>query len=119
MADAELIVVCTPVEPFVDHVAAGQPCVPGGALITDAGSTKAEICRSLAGRLAGRGVFVGRHPMAGSEKSGPEFADPNLFEGWLTVVTPTGDVAEKTSCGRERSGSRLAPACDPDAARRT
>ena len=34
-------------------------------------------------------MFVGSHPLAGSEKSGPEFADPNLFEGCVTVVTPT------------------------------
>ena len=66
----------------------------GGALITDAGSTKGEICRSLAAGLAGRGVFVGSHPMAGSEKSGPEFADQNLFEGRVTVVTPTETFPE-------------------------
>jgi prephenate dehydrogenase len=88
VADAELIVVCTPVSHVVDHVQQVSLACPAKALITDAGSTKGEICRSLAAGLPGRGTFVGSHPMAGSEKSGPEFSDPNLFEGCVTVVTP-------------------------------
>lgn len=89
VADAELIVVCTPVGHIVDHVQQVSLACRADALITDAGSTKGEICRALAAGLAGGGVFVGSHPLAGSEKSGPEFADPNLFEGCVTVVTPT------------------------------
>ncbi len=89
VADAELIVVCTPVEHVVAHVRqAARACAPG-ALITDAGSTKGTICRALATELDGRGAFVGSHPMAGSEKSGPEHADPSLFDGCITVITPT------------------------------
>ncbi|HAA71298.1 MAG TPA: prephenate dehydrogenase/arogenate dehydrogenase family protein, partial [Planctomycetaceae bacterium] len=38
-------------------------------------------------------LFVGSHPMAGSEKTGPEAADPDLFQGRLVVVTPTGETA--------------------------
>jgi len=33
--------------------------------------------------------FVGAHPIAGSEKSGPEFGDADLFQNRLTVLTPT------------------------------
>jgi len=92
VADAELVVVCTPVGHIVDHVQQVSRVGRADALITDAGSTKGEICRALAAGLAGSGVFVGSHPLAGSEKSGPEFADPNLFEGCVTVVTPTETV---------------------------
>jgi len=94
VADADLIVVCTPVEMVADYVRQASRACRSDALITDAGSTKGEICRSLAGGLSGRGTFVGSHPMAGSEKSGPEFADPNLFEDCVTVVTPLDGSAQ-------------------------
>src|SRR6202011_300930 len=55
----------------------------------DAGSTKAAIVPSVEEKLADGVAFVGSHPLAGSEKRGPEFADTNLFQGRLTVVTPT------------------------------
>jgi prephenate dehydrogenase len=38
--------------------------------------------------LPGGVLFVGSHPLAGSEKRGPEFADADLFAGRLTVLTP-------------------------------
>jgi prephenate dehydrogenase len=95
-ADADLIVVCTPVGHVADYVRQVSRACRADALITDAGSTKGEICRSLAGKLGGRGTFVGSHPMAGSEKSGPEFADPNLFEDCVTVVTPLEDSAKES-----------------------
>lgn len=94
VAQADLIVVCTPVGHVVEHVRQIRGACRPEALITDVGSTKGEICRALAAAAEGPGTFVGSHPMAGSEKSGPEFADPNLFEGCVTVVTPTEAAAE-------------------------
>ena len=85
----EFIVFCTPVDQIVDQVlTAAQVCEPG-TLLTDAGSTKSTIVRSLEGRLPGHVHFVGSHPLAGSEKRGPQYADANLFHGRLTVVTQT------------------------------
>ena len=105
VADAELIVVCTPVEHVVACVQQVSRACPAEALITDAGSTKGEICRALAAGLAGGGRFVGSHPMAGSEKSGPEFADPNLFEGCVTVVTPMATFPVGGVSGSAQAGS--------------
>lgn len=88
IAQAELIVICTPVAQVVDQVRqAAAHCRPG-ALITDAGSTKASIVAEINGDLGNAAAFVGSHPMAGSEKSGVEHADPDLFEGRLVIVTP-------------------------------
>lgn len=91
VADAELILVCTPVDDIVQKVMAVADHCPTDALITDVGSTKAEIVASLEGKLRGRDCaeFVGSHPLAGSEKAGPEHARTNLFEGRAVVVTPT------------------------------
>jgi len=86
--DAELIVICTPVEQIVEHVRLAAQSCPEGALITDVGSTKGTIVEALASDL-GRGVsFVGSHPLAGSEKAGVEFSRADLFVGRTVVVTP-------------------------------
>ena len=39
-------------------------------------------------RSSRKGRFVGSHPLAGSHQRGPQAADPTLFEGKLTVLTP-------------------------------
>lgn len=90
--DAELIVVCTPVDAIVDHVVACAAHAPA-ALIADAGSTKAHIVESLDEQLPRGARFVGSHPLAGSEKTGPQHARADLFEGRVVVVTPTRRTA--------------------------
>jgi prephenate dehydrogenase len=89
-ADAELVVVCTPVAQIVQHVREAAEYCPRGARITDVGSTKAAIVASLAGGRLQRDVsFVGSHPLAGSEKQGPQFACEDLFQDRLVIVTPS------------------------------
>jgi prephenate dehydrogenase len=87
--EADLIVLCTPVDRIVEQALTVSANCPSDALLTDVGSTKAAIVRSLDGRLPRGLAFVGGHPLAGSEKRGVEFAEPDLFEGRLTVLTPT------------------------------
>jgi len=93
VAEAELIVVCTPVESiagFVQHTA--QHCPPN-CLITDAGSTKAQIVAAIEGANLNR-TFIGSHPIAGSERSGPDAATADLFDDRVTVVTPTSQSSD-------------------------
>lgn len=93
VAESELIIVCTPVEQIVEHVRDVAKHCPAGALVTDAGSTKGTIVAGLDDGL-GRGVrFVGSHPLAGSEKTGPGEAVADLFVGRTVVVTPTTKTA--------------------------
>jgi prephenate dehydrogenase len=85
---ADGIVICTPVESIVGQVREIAAACPPTAWITDAGSIKGEICRALeVDGLAGR--FVGSHPMAGSEKTGAQHGQADLFEDRVTIVTPT------------------------------
>jgi prephenate dehydrogenase len=89
VASADLIIFCTPVDRIARQVKeAASYCRPA-ALLTDAGSTKGTIVRDLEGELPAGIHFVGSHPLAGSEKKGVEHARPDLFEGRVTVVTPT------------------------------
>jgi prephenate dehydrogenase len=84
-----LVVVCTPVDRIAEYV--GQAAVlRDGILITDAGSVKECICRQFRDmRLPpGSGLFVGAHPLAGSEKTGWENGRADLFVDRLCVLTP-------------------------------
>lgn len=93
--EAELIVVCTPVGRIVDDVRLAAEHCPEGTLITDAGSTKRSIVEALDDTLPRGCRFLGSHPMAGSEKMGPTNASADLFEGRITVVTPTKNTQAK------------------------
>lgn len=89
VSDADLVYVSTPVGMELDFIGRIMPHVKPGCVITDAGSTKAEICRG-ADALARPGVcFVGAHPMAGSEAAGVEAARSDLFVNASYVITPT------------------------------
>jgi prephenate dehydrogenase len=94
-AASQLIVLCTPVDGIADQVLDLAPHCAPGTILTDAGSTKTAIVRALDGRLPPGIAFVGGHPLAGSEKRGPEFASPELFQNRWTVLTPT----EQTDAG--------------------
>ncbi|HKI30705.1 MAG TPA: prephenate dehydrogenase/arogenate dehydrogenase family protein [Gemmataceae bacterium] len=85
---ADVAVFCTPVTLIAEQVRAAAPGCAAGTLLTDAGSTKGSIVRALDGHLPPGVSFVGSHPLAGSEKRGPEHADADLFQGRVTVVTP-------------------------------
>lgn len=105
---ADLVIVCTPVADIVDRACEVAQYCPAEALITDVGSTKAIIVRELARRLPGGGpAFVGSHPMAGSEKTGPENARADLLENRVTVVTPERRTREEDVQRIERFWSSL------------
>lgn len=91
VAKASLAVFCTPVDRLADVVGSCADSCRPGTLLTDVGSTKSALVRRLAGRLPAGVSFVGSHPLAGSEKAGPDHARGDLFEGRLVVLTPAGD----------------------------
>lgn len=83
---ADLVVLCTPaalVPAFLDII---QPLCSPTCVITDVASTKASICRHAADTWDSPRRFIGSHPMAGSEKFGPEHGDAHLYEGAVTFV---------------------------------
>lgn len=93
LKDADVVVLCTPVDQIAEQVLTFAPLCKRGTLITDAGSTKGDIADLLDGRLPEGVDFIGSHPLAGSEKKGATFADPDLFEGRCVVVTPTSKTS--------------------------
>ncbi|HKX31011.1 MAG TPA: prephenate dehydrogenase/arogenate dehydrogenase family protein [Blastocatellia bacterium] len=78
--EADLLYLAAPIGGILDFLYLRRAQIKPGALVTDAGSTKTEICR-VAQELLPEGVhFIGGHPMAGSEQTGVEYARADLFD---------------------------------------
>ena len=93
VADADIVVVCTPVDRIAADVLAVAKAAPPQCLITDVGSTKGNILRELAGKLSADGpTFIAAHPLAGSEKRGSANASADLFVDRLVITTPEADT---------------------------
>ena len=85
----QLLVLCVPVDRIVETGLRAAPLLSAEALVTDAGSAKSIIVRELERRYSSGPKFVGSHPMAGSEQSGPEAARVDLFRDRNCIVTRT------------------------------
>jgi cyclohexadieny/prephenate dehydrogenase len=92
VADAELVVLATPIGAMRALVEQILPILPAGCVVTDVGSVKYPIVAALSDALAGKARFVGSHPMAGSEQSGIEAARRDLFDNAVCIVTPREDT---------------------------
>jgi prephenate dehydrogenase len=93
VAEADLMIVCTPVDTIAEFVRQMSAVCRKEALITDAGSTKAEIVAAIEAQEPGRKGgprFVGSHPLAGDHRTGVEFARADLLARRKVIVTPTG-----------------------------
>ncbi len=113
---SDLVVLATPVIPILDLIGRLGPALPPKTVVTDVGSTKAEIVQRAAkafGRNAGQRFLAG-HPMAGKEHAGVEFADADLFEGAAWLFTPLpGQNVHAGLCGEfihcaEKMGAKIA-----------
>lgn len=105
---ADLVVVCTPVDRVAADVLAAALTAPPRCIVTDVGSTKGNIVRDLAGKLPPAGaMFVGSHPLAGSEKRGAANAIADLFVNRVVIVTPTPDTDMEAVAVVELFWSRL------------
>ncbi|HEX8146775.1 MAG TPA: prephenate dehydrogenase/arogenate dehydrogenase family protein [Pyrinomonadaceae bacterium] len=91
---SDLVYLATPVGQIVEFLRACAPHVRPGAVVTDAGSTKAEVCRAARACTQKGWGFVGGHPVAGSHLRGPAHARAELFEGAPYVLTPPEDGSD-------------------------
>jgi len=86
VADADLVILCTPVGRMGELAAAMKPHLAADAIVTDVGSVKASVVAVVEPVLP---RFVGSHPLCGSEKAGVANARGDLFAGTVCAVTPT------------------------------
>jgi len=97
---ADVVVLAVPVGATAAALEAIAPGLPDEALVTDVGSVKAPVLAAATARLRHPARFVGAHPLAGTERSGPEAASATLFEGRRCLVVPhaAADAAKVEAC---------------------
>jgi prephenate dehydrogenase len=78
---ADLVYVALPIGACIEALPSIASNAEPHALVTDAGSTKAVICRVAKEHFRTTARFLGGHPMAGKEQSGSEHAEAELFRG--------------------------------------
>ena len=84
--DADIIFLCTPIHTIIEILPTIATYCKRSAIITDVGSTKSEIANAAKKIFRLNGIFIGGHPMAGSEGNGIEFADALLFQNATYVL---------------------------------
>jgi len=88
LKQCDIIFLCTPVEYNAQYISDVRPFLKPGAIITDVGSTKTSIHEAVTS-LGMEKMFIGGHPMAGSEKTGYENATDHLLENAYYIITPS------------------------------
>ncbi len=88
LADADLVIISTPVGAMRSLFEEIGPLLPVDALVMDTGSTKARVLEWAAELLPSGVRFVGGHPMAGKTDIGPDGADAKLFAGAVWCLVP-------------------------------
>jgi prephenate dehydrogenase len=112
---ADLVVIATPSDVVPRIVESIASCISSQAIITDVASLKSRVVPEVEQLLlaldANPARFVGGHPMAGSERSGPDAADGTLFQAATWVLTPTeatdDQALQRLSSFLKRLGARV------------
>jgi prephenate dehydrogenase len=112
VAGAGLVVLGAPVGSLGALAARIAPAVPASALVIDVGSVKGTVVAAVEAAMPS-GRFVGCHPLAGNERSGPQAADDALFRDRICFVCPSprateAAVAEATTFW-QALGARVIP----------
>ena len=110
VTDADLVILCVPVRAMGAVAAEIAADLPAEAIVSDVGSCKAEVAAALAEALPGA-IVIPAHPVAGTERSGPEAGFASLFAGrWCIVTPPEGAdavAAERVAEFWRRLGSQV------------
>ncbi|ACN99430.1 prephenate dehydrogenase [Sulfurihydrogenibium azorense Az-Fu1] len=92
--DIDLVILSTPVKTFADIANKIKPFLKDDTVVSDVGSVKGDLVVKLYEILKPH-VFVGVHPIAGTEKEGIENAVADLFKNARLILTPLGEDKEK------------------------
>ncbi|MFW5959715.1 MAG: prephenate dehydrogenase, partial [Chitinivibrionales bacterium] len=96
IGSCDMLFLCSPIKVIIETLDRLSGLnLPEGMIISDIGSTKKAITEHAAEILPKKVSFIGGHPMAGSEKSGPGSADPYMFQNAVYAITQCRNGEEK------------------------
>lgn len=91
--DAGLVLLCVPVGAMGAVATEFRADLPADAIVSDVGSCKQSVAEALAAALPGA-TIIPAHPVAGTEKSGPDAGFASLFKGRWCILTPPAGASE-------------------------
>jgi cyclohexadieny/prephenate dehydrogenase len=110
VTDADLVILCVPLGAMAGVAEAIAADVPPEAIISDVGSSKASVVAALASALPNHAI-VPAHPVAGTERSGPEAGFASLFHNRWCILTPPAGTDEaaiaRVTAFWERLGAQI------------
>ncbi len=89
---ADLVILCTPVGAYGPVMESIAGALSPGAILSDVGSVKGYVHKTLSPLLPKGVHFIPAHPIAGTEHSGPAAGFPELFTNRWCILTPDADV---------------------------
>lgn len=108
VAQADLVMLAVPVGAMAGVMRAVAPHLRAGAVVTDVGSTKADVLAAARAELGAHFAhFVPGHPIAGRERPGVQSSEPELFKDKLYVDTPVAETDAAAIAEVERLWRRL------------
>jgi prephenate dehydrogenase len=94
LKEADLTIICLPIPQIMQYLKQYASCWRPGSIVTDIGSVKEVIVNCGEENLPPHGVnFIGSHPMAGTEKTGPNAAFDSLYNNAEVFITRTENSA--------------------------
>ena len=83
----DLIILCTPMSQYSSAILKINKLVTNKTIVTDVGSTKELSFRDVKKKLKKNTTWIPSHPITGSEVSGPQYGDKNLFKNkWCVLI---------------------------------
>lgn len=108
VTDADLVILCVPVGAMAAVAAEIAIDLPNDAIVSDVGSSKESVIAALTEHLPGARI-IPAHPVAGTEKSGPDAGFSTLFRDRWCIITPPDNAAlgdvERVTVFWERLGA--------------
>lgn len=91
----DMILICSPLSTYKKIFADLNSYITQDTLITDVGSTKMSVIKDFKENVTNNHLlFIPSHPIAGIEKSGPEFGFAKLFANRFCIITPYNNEEE-------------------------
>ncbi len=112
VVDADLVILAVPLGAFAAVGAEIAHDLSPGTLVSDVGSAKQTVIDTLAPLLPPGVQLVPAHPVAGTERSGPDAGFPSLFEGRWCIITPPPGTSETTVARLSEFWTRLGSKVD-------
>ena len=98
ISDVDLVIICTPMNQYKKVIEKLNKSLKASCLITDVGSTKQNIIKLKNKILNKKLYWILSHPIAGSEVSGPEYGNKNLFlNKWCVIIKEKKQNLKKTN----------------------